>query len=69
MGEFRTFTVPQVAEKLQISERTVRSMIAEGTFAKHCRIGNQIRFVAEDFFSWLESRGENEINKRKIGRN
>jgi len=65
LEKYKTFTVPQVAEFLQVSVRTVRSLIADGNFAKPLRVGGQIRFVSEDFFSWLETTGEDVMDTRK----
>jgi excisionase family DNA binding protein len=66
LEKYKTFTVPQVAEFLQVSVRTVRSLIADGNFAKPFRIGGQIRFISEDFFRWLETRGDATIDMKKI---
>lgn len=53
--EIKLFTVKDCAKFLQVSERTVRSMIANKQFCKAKRIGKQLRFMAEDFLSWLEN--------------
>jgi excisionase family DNA binding protein len=50
-------TVPQLAELLQTSEKTVRRMVSSRRMP--CvRFGRQIRFVRGDVFRWLEARKE-----------
>lgn len=50
-------TLPQVADLLQTSEKTVRRLVAARRMP--CvRVGRQIRFVRGDVFRWLEARKE-----------
>jgi excisionase family DNA binding protein len=50
-------TLPELAEQLQLSEKTLRRMIASGRLP--CvRLGRQLRFLPGDVFRWLEARKE-----------
>ena len=50
-------TLPELAERLQLSEKTIRRMIAGGRLP--CvRIGRQLRFLPGDVFRWLRARKE-----------
>lgn len=48
-------TIKQCAEYLQISDRTIRDMIAKKKFCPHKRIGGQLRFSEDDFKEWIDS--------------
>lgn len=53
----RLLTLSEVAEQLQLSEKTIRRMIAGGRMP--CvRIGRQLRFLPGDVFRWLVARKE-----------
>lgn len=50
-------TLPELAERLQLSEKTIRRMIAGGRLP--CvRLGRQLRFLPGDVFRWLAARKE-----------
>lgn len=50
-------TLPELAERLQLSEKTIRRMIACGRLP--CvRLGRQLRFLPGDVFRWLAARKE-----------
>jgi excisionase family DNA binding protein len=44
----------QVSEKLQISERKVRQLVAAGELAVY-RIGGALRFAEEDLLAYVQS--------------
>jgi|GEM_PF-5129917 len=48
MNKGRLFTVPEAAEHLHISEKTIRRMVQDGSLP-HRRVGNQLRFSGSDF--------------------
>lgn len=53
----RLLTLPELAEHLQLSEKTIRRMIAGGRLP--CvRLGRQLRFLPGDVFRWLAARKE-----------
>jgi excisionase family DNA binding protein len=53
----RLLTLPELAERLQLSEKTIRRMIAGGRLP--CvRLGRQLRFLPGDVFRWLAARKE-----------
>ena len=50
-------TLPELTERLQLSEKTIRRMIAGGRMP--CvRLGRQLRFLPGDVFRWLAARKE-----------
>ena len=51
----RMLTIKQCAQHLQISDRTVRDLIAKDKFCPHKRIGGQIRVAEDDFENWINS--------------
>ena len=60
MGE--VLTIKEVAEKLKVSDRTVRNWVESGKL-KAFRFGLQYRIKAEDFETFIknsEVKGENE---------
>ena len=53
----RLLTLPELAERLQLSEKTIRRMVATGRLP--CvRLGRQLRFLPGDVFRWLAARRE-----------
>lgn len=53
MRDFRTFTIQQVAERLQMAESTIRTYIKEGKL-KAARFGTRVRISQqhlEEFFN------------------
>ena len=46
------FTIAQVAEKLQVSEKTVRRMLVSGELPGY-KIGGQYRIKAAELESWI----------------
>lgn len=51
----RMLTVKQCADILQVSERTVRGLIAKKKFCKYKKIGAQMRFPEDEFEQWVAS--------------
>lgn len=50
-------TVTELAERLQLSEKTIRRMIAGGRLP--CvRLGRQLRFSTSDIVRWVSARKE-----------
>ena len=50
-------TLHELADRLQLSEKTIRRMIADGRLP--CvRLGRQLRFLPGDVFRWLQARRE-----------
>lgn len=56
-GPPRLMTLPEVARMLQLSDKTVRRLVAARRIP--CvRLGRQIRFVPSEVFRWVEARKE-----------
>jgi excisionase family DNA binding protein len=54
-GQLRFFTAAQVADVLQVTERTVRRWIAGGELAVH-RLGTRVRIAEADLRAFLALR-------------
>ena len=54
--EKRSYSVPEIAEILGVSKRSVYNLCASGTF-KCVRIGTRLRISKKSFDDWLD--GEN----------
>lgn len=55
----------QLAEYLQVSERTVRTMREDGTGPKFIRLRGKIRYAPWDVRQWLDSQSTNQTTKDK----
>lgn len=57
-AEKRSYSVPEVAEILRVSKRSVYNLCSSGAF-KCVRIGTKLRISKKSFDDWLD--GENNI--------
>lgn len=65
--EFSLLTLKEVAKFLKVSERTVRSQIADKTFCPAKRIGRQLRWKNTDLEEWVERQEDETVvyNQKK----
>ena len=54
-ASFRGLTVVEVKDRLGVSEKTVRRLLADGSLHHH-RIGHLVRIAEEDFDAFVAAR-------------
>lgn len=54
-GELLTITIAEISERFQVSTKTVRRMMADGTLPKPYRLGRSVRFPRADTIAAIEA--------------
>ncbi len=57
-------TAEQLADLLQVSERTLRRLVASGKIMKPNRIGRQLRWPLREITRWIEQGCPAPVGKR-----
>lgn len=60
------FTIAQVAEKLQVSEKTVRRMLLSGELPGY-KIGGQYRIRPAELEAWISDQAIDKVSSTKRG--